>query len=157
MGCQTFGQLSDDVKTTLPVLVTSVWSAATLHVLDGSKQSIAPQEPHEASSDAPVITSTPLSPGLTPTLPKRWCSNRLKASKTLPNSSSSFPVPQQSSRVFPGSARQLLGLGAESSHSLLRLACRKLFPIQDLDAQNFWKASWEFIRCMFYSFRVILS
>lgn len=143
VGRQTFMQLS----------VTSVWSAATSHVLDGSKQSIAPQEPHEAS-DAPVITSTPLSPGLTPTLPKRWCSNRLKASNTLPNSSSSFPVPQQSSRVFPGSARQLLGLGAEPSHSLLRLVCHKLFPIKDLDVQEFWKASWELIRCHYLLWRI---
>ncbi len=63
-----------------------------------------------------------------------------------------------------GIIRQLPGLSAERSRTLLWMVCHKLYHIvdlhklpNDLKAPAFWKAFWELIRCTFYSFLVILS
>ncbi|KAK0207155.1 hypothetical protein DFS33DRAFT_647844 [Desarmillaria ectypa] len=219
VGRRTFGAdawLSDDAKISPPPLVsvTSVPSAATSHVLDGSEQSIAPQGPHDALSNTHIATSMPPSPGSTPTLPKKWCSNYLNASNTPQNTPSSFPVLQQSPlSILPNTPdstrkpqplffkaawpensqdrepqiiaeaisranqylgefkayviehiptvvgwqevkytsttiiRQLAGLHAEHSRTLLWMVSHKLHPITDCDGQDFWKAFWELIRC----------
>ncbi|KAK0204164.1 hypothetical protein DFS33DRAFT_1384418 [Desarmillaria ectypa] len=43
--------------------------------------------------------------------------------------------------------RQLLGLHAEHSCTLLWMVSHKLHPIKSYDGQDFWKAFWELIRC----------
>ncbi|KAK0449041.1 uncharacterized protein EV420DRAFT_788562 [Desarmillaria tabescens] len=87
VGRRTFGA---DVRSS---------DVATSHVLDSSGQSITPQGPHDASSNAPITTSVPPSP-----------SSILKASNTPQKASSSFPVRQQSSQNapsdLPGSTRK---------------------------------------------------
>ncbi|KAK0199569.1 hypothetical protein DFS33DRAFT_174816 [Desarmillaria ectypa] len=42
--------------------------------------------------------------------------------------------------------RQLLGLHAERSRTLLWMVSHKLHPLKDRDGQDFWKAFWELIR-----------
>ncbi|KAK0199580.1 hypothetical protein DFS33DRAFT_1267374, partial [Desarmillaria ectypa] len=147
-GRRTFGadaRSSDDAKISPPPLVsvTSVPSAATSHALDGSEQKSHPlffkaAWPENSRDREPEIIAEAVSRA-------NQYLGEFKAYvlEHIPTVVGWQEVKYTSTAII----RQLLGLHAERSCTLLWMVSHKLHPLKDRDGQDFWKAFWELIRC----------